>query len=84
MKTNRRGFFATLGAALVAPKLPVPKPISTNYLTPLASYDLAQYSNYISISCLPYKKGDLYAEILGKNAAKSIDQDIMNCIYDIT
>lgn len=60
LKNNRRGFFATIGAALFASKIPVTKP-------KLSAEDL---------EC---------AEMLGRAAARNIDQMMWNAIkYDLT
>ena len=76
LKNNRRGFFATIGAALFAPKIPVTKTVSTS---------LVDYSNYVSLKTVLSAEDLECAEMLGRAAARNIDQMMWNTIkYDLT
>lgn len=78
LKSNRRGFFATIGAALLAPKIPVTKTVKAS---------LASYSDHVVVKTMPkLSEEDLKcAELLGRAAARNIDQMMWNTIkYDLT
>jgi len=78
LKNNRRAFFATIGAALFASKIPVTKTIKAS---------LASYGDYVVVKTVSKLSAeDLEcAEMLGRSAARNIDQMMWNTIkYDLT